>query len=100
MKRTVINIGKDHALQRESACPSCGTHLSGAFALSQGQPSPDTGPKPGQAMICASCGVILIMTRKMKLRLANARERREIGAMPVTQSYLMAQAKISGKKPS
>lgn len=89
-----------HQRVRASACPSCGGHLSGATAISEDGPIKRDQPKPGSGSICSYCGVFLVFTRDMTLRLANARERDRIAAASGTKRFLMAQRIFAGKKPS
>ncbi len=85
---------------RACACPSCGGNLSGASAISEDEPNLRERPRPGTGSICGYCGALLVFTREMTLRLANARERDEIAEASGTKRFLMAQAAVAGKKPS
>ena len=100
MTRQPFHFGPDHHLKRAGACPSCSRQLTGATAIGQGDKPSDNRPKRGDATICIYCGALLVFTRGLKLRHATEDERREIGAMPTVQTILMAQAAMSGKKPS
>ena len=61
-------------------CPVCGGHVDAASKLGG-----DAEPKEADATICIHCGSILIFDERLRLRMAEEHERKEIEVIPAVR---------------
>jgi hypothetical protein len=58
-------LGKDHYLNNDAVCPGCGNKMDGASGIDH-----NDKPDPGDIGVCIKCGLIVVYTEDLKLRIA------------------------------